>query len=157
METKKIDVDNLEALDGIPAPTWEKDVWRKTFQDEAAAKAELEAIQRTHWPLISRMLSDAHNSLDSLKRERPAKLLSFAMGGDQGILSEHRAQAEDLQGKITDLMDTLELLNKRATELEGIVREADKLRGSLALRMEKIQGMRAVGHTISADGRVLLR
>jgi hypothetical protein len=152
MEIMKISMDNLEVLDGIPAPAWEKDVWKKTFQDGAAAKAEIEPIRRTHWPRISMILRDANNSLESLKRERPAKLLSFAMGGDQASLSEHRAQAEDLQGKNTDLMDALEILKKKETELEGILREADKLRGSLALRVEKIQGMRAGGWTITPDG-----
>jgi DNA repair exonuclease SbcCD ATPase subunit len=157
METKKIDMDNLGPLDGIPAPAREKDVWRKTFQDEEAAKAELEAIRATHLPRISSELRDSYDSLKSIKRERPAKLLIFSMGGDHAPLAEDRAQAENLQAKIDDHKDSLELLNKRVTELERILREADKLRGSLALRMEKIREMRALGHTISPDGRVQLR
>jgi len=66
-------------------------------------------------------------------------------------------QVENLQGKITDLLDALDLLKKKETELEGVLREADKLRGSLARRMEGIQEMRAGGWTITPDGRAPLR
>jgi len=75
------------------------------------------------------------------------------MGGDQAPLSEHREQAEDLQGRITDLLDALELLKKKEKELEGVLREADVLRASLDFRMEGIREMRAGGWTITPDGR----